>query len=72
MKSEMAHAKTFQLSKSLSVEITAGAGGVICEWLPAVPKRMTPTELINYRKALAEMVKRIDGRVLVIEAPGGK
>ncbi len=66
MKSEMAHAKTFRLSKSLSVEITAGVGGVICEWIPAVPNRMTPAELHAYRMALNEMVKQIGVRAVII------
>jgi len=73
MRSEAAETKTFRLSKRLSVEITAGPGGFVCEW-SATPKKLTARELRRYRDARNEMLtrlaERIGGRVLVIETPG--
>lgn len=69
--SEKAEAKTFRLSRRLSVEITAGAGGMVVEWLPDVPDKLTSKELRRYRAARSEMVNRladkIGGAVVVVE-----
>jgi hypothetical protein len=68
--SEAAERKTFRLSKKLSVEITVGLGGMVCEWIPA-PRRLSPRELRRYRAARSEMLERlsarIGGRVLCME-----
>lgn len=61
--SEKAEAKTFRLSKRLSVEITAGAGGIVCEWHPELPERLTAKELRRYRQARHEMLTRLAERV---------
>jgi hypothetical protein len=70
--SEAAESKTFRLSKKLSVEITVGLGGMVCEWIPAQPKNLSPQELRRYRVARDEMLERlsarIGGRVLCIGA----
>jgi hypothetical protein len=71
MTSEKAKAKTFRLSDRLSVEITVGAGGVVCEWDPDLPKKMTANEMAGYHKAMDEMVlvvaEMIGGNVMVVE-----
>lgn len=56
MNTENAKAKTFRLSDRLSVEITVGVGGLVCEWDPDLPERLTEEELTNYRKARSEML----------------
>lgn len=61
--SEAAESKTFRLSLRLSVEITVGAGGFVCEWMPEMPKRMTARELRAYRKARHEMLARLAKKV---------
>jgi hypothetical protein len=67
--SEAAETKTFRLSKRLSVEITAGPGGFVCEW--SATKKLTNRELRRYRAAREEMLQRlsekIGGKVLVLE-----
>jgi hypothetical protein len=56
---ERAEAQTFRLSRRLSVEITAGLGGMCCEWLPRKPEVLTDAELAAYRSARAEMLQRL-------------
>ena len=63
LKGEKAESKTFRLSRRLSVEITAGAGGMVVEWDLATPDWLTARELRRYRAARAEMVKRLAGRI---------
>lgn len=69
--SEAAETKTFRLSKRLSVEITVGTGGIVCEWDPELPERLTAKELRRYRAARAEMLKclaeRVGGGVVCVE-----
>jgi hypothetical protein len=68
--SEAAESKTFRLSKDLSVEITVGLGGIVCEWTPATPRKLSARELNRYRAARDEMLTRlaqiVGGRVLCI------
>jgi hypothetical protein len=69
--SEAAISRTFVLSRRLSVEITAGTGGMVVEWHPDVPERLTGGELRRYRRArnemLGELAKRLGGDILVVE-----
>lgn len=71
MKSEAAHTQTFRLSKRLRVEITAGAGGLICEWTPRVPDSLTSKEARAYRAAFHEMAQCLGVKVLIVEIPRG-
>ena len=69
--SESAESRVFQLSRRLKVEITVGAGGMVCEWDPEQPDKLTDKELRRYRAARAEMLTRlssqIGGAVVVVE-----
>ena len=70
-KTDKAAAKTFRLSKRLAVEITVGAGGMTCEWDPAMPAKLTAKELDRYRQGRNEMLRRlaemVGGNVVMIE-----
>jgi hypothetical protein len=61
--SEAAECKTFRLSNRLSIEITAGPAGFVCEWDPARPERLTAGELRRYRAARHEMLSRLAERL---------
>jgi hypothetical protein len=61
--SESAEAKTFRLSRRLKVDITVGAGGMVVEWDPEQPDKLTAKELKRYRAARAEMLSRLSGRI---------
>jgi len=60
--SEQAESKTFRLSRRLSVEITVGAGGMVVEWHPEMPDKLTAKELRRYRAARHEMLLRLSER----------
>jgi hypothetical protein len=62
-KSAQAISRAFRLSKRLSVEITAGASGLVCEWEPDMPDQLTPRELRAYRKARDEMLRKVSERL---------
>jgi hypothetical protein len=68
---ERAERQTFRLSDRLSVEITAGLGGFVVEWMPQVPQRLTGGELRRYRRARGRMLdhlaERVGGGVLCVE-----
>ncbi|RRQ22912.1 hypothetical protein D6C00_13900 [Thiohalobacter thiocyanaticus] len=74
MASEAAETRTYRLSHRLTVEITAGPGGMVCEWDPARPERLTGKELKAYRRARQEVLQRLAERtgsnVLVLEMEG--
>lgn len=61
--SEAATTKTFRLSKRLTVEITVGPAGMVCEWAPTMPKTLTAAELKAYRLARHEMLEHLAGRL---------
>jgi hypothetical protein len=69
--SEKAETGTFTLSRRLKVEITVGAGGMVCEWDPAQPEKLTAKELRRYRAARQEMLQRLaksaGGAVVCVE-----
>lgn len=69
--SEEAETKTFRLSDNLSVEITVGAGGFVCEWIPEIPSKLTKEELQNYKNGrnelLARLSAKIGGTVVVVD-----
>lgn len=71
VKTEFAESKTFRLSKRLTVEVTVGACGLLCEWTPSLPKRLTGREMTAYRTARDQMLERLadrlGGRVLIVE-----
>lgn len=58
MTTDRAEAKTFRLSRRLSVEFTVGATGMLCEWDPAPPDALTKKELRAYRAARSQMLAR--------------
>lgn len=70
--SESADRKCFRLSRRLSVEITAGPSGIVVEWCPDVPERLTAKELRRYRQARHEMLTRLADQlgttVVVVDA----
>lgn len=57
--SEQAERETFRLSRRLSVEITVGVGGIVCEWDPDMPEELTAKELRRYRAARHEMLQQL-------------
>jgi len=61
--SESAEIKTFRLSRRLSVEITVGVAGMVCEWAPAMPDQLTAKELRRYRAARNEILQRLAERI---------
>lgn len=69
--SEWAETRTFQLSRRLSVEMTVGPGGFVCEWSPDMPERLTPKEWKRYRAArhsmLTALAERLGGPVVCLE-----
>jgi hypothetical protein len=70
--SEAAETKTFRLSKRLAVTITVGVSGLVCEWDPGLPAKLTAKELRRYRAARHKMVsslaERTGGMVVVVDA----
>jgi hypothetical protein len=71
MKGEAAVTKNFRLSRKLSVEITVGPGGMVVEWEPDMPEKLTDKELRRYRAARHEMLGRLadstGGAVVCVE-----
>jgi len=69
--SEAAESKTFRLSRRLTVEITVGLGGLVCEWTPTVPSKLTDKELKRYPRGrdelLARLAHRLGSSVAVVE-----
>ena len=63
VKTEFAESKTFRLSKRLTVEVTVGACGLLCEWTPSLPKRLTGGEMAAYRSARDQMLGRLAVRL---------
>jgi len=71
---EWALTATARLSRRISVEITAGPGGMTCEWSPNRPVlgiRLNKKEVRRYRAArdelLARVAERMGGNILVVE-----
>lgn len=68
---DAAERKTFRLSRRVSVELTAGLGGLTAEWIPAMPDELTAKELRRYKQArhelLSRLAERAGGTVLVVE-----
>jgi hypothetical protein len=62
--------KTVRINATLSVEMTCGPGGFVCEWSPGPPRKLTRNE-IRYRQGrddfLAEVAVRLGGNVVVAE-----
>ena len=52
--SEAAESRTFRLSRRVSVTLTVGLGGLVVEWEPDMPERLTAKELRRYRVARAD------------------
>ena len=52
--SEAAETKTYRLSKRLTVTITVGSGGLVCEWDPDLPAKLTEKERRRYWQARHE------------------
>lgn len=71
MTDSLATSKTVRLSKRLSVTITVSKTGMVCEWLPERPTKLTAKELRRYRqardKAVAEIALSLGGSAFVIE-----
>lgn len=72
MGAEATEAKTFRLSRRLSVELSVSRIGLSAEWSPDLPVNgLTPGELRRYRKARQEMLERLaqklGGAVVVVE-----
>lgn len=70
---EWALTKTVPINATLSVTMTCGPGGFVCEWAPAPPafKQLNQRERERYRAGrdalLAELAERVGGNVLVLE-----
>jgi hypothetical protein len=71
MTGDWAITRTVRISRTLSVEMTAGPGGFVCEWLRDRPRRLSRKEIKKYRNArnalLGEVAERLGGNVLVVE-----
>ena len=69
--SEWAVRRVARLSRRYSVEITVGPAGMVCEWSPTPPRRLTKKEQSRYRAARAECITELTERlgrpVLVVE-----
>jgi hypothetical protein len=63
---ERAITKTFRLSDQLSVDITVGPNNYLCEWTPAVPRKLTRQEMRAYERAREQMLDKLS------EMVGGK
>ena len=61
-----AEAKTFRLSRRLSIEITAGVDGIEVEWEPSIPGELTKAEMEKYQDAMAELFERLASDAVVI------
>lgn len=72
MTAESTDTKIFRLSRRLSVELSVSSIGIVAEWLPGQPDKLTVAELRRYRKARDGMLERLaaklDGTVVVVEA----
>jgi hypothetical protein len=70
---EWALTRTVPINNRLTVTMTCGPGGFVCEWSPATPsfKQLKKWERKRYRAGrnalLAEVAERIGGNVLVLE-----
>jgi hypothetical protein len=63
---------TFRVGKAYRCEMRFDAErGLVAEWTPDTPRRLTPQELADYRRGrnafLAEVAKIIGGNVLLVE-----
>lgn len=62
--------QSFQLSCRLVVTITIGANGLVAEFDPEMPAKLTDKELRRYRAARHEMAERLaeklGGRVAIV------
>lgn len=71
MSGEAAATRTARLSRRLSVTVTASRLGVVAEWSPDKPRKLTRKELVRYRRvrdeALAELAARTREAVVVVE-----
>ena len=72
MTAEWAIRRFVEVGPGIAVEITAGPGGMCCEWVPDVPRRpLNKQEIRNYRtgrdRLLGEVAERMGGGVLVVE-----
>jgi hypothetical protein len=71
MTAEWAETLTARLSGRVSVEMTAGPGGFVCEWVPGVPRKLSAKEWKRYRQARHELLlrvaERMGGTVLLVE-----
>ena len=67
----LASTKTVRLSRRLSVTITVSRLGMVCEWSPGMPNKLTPKELARYRVArdavVSEAAERLGGSALIVE-----
>lgn len=63
--------KTVRLSRRLTVTLTASRLGITAEWIPEIPRDLTPKEMRRYRQARDGMLRRLGERlgcsVVVVE-----
>lgn len=69
---EWAIRRFVEVGPGIAVEMTAGPGGMCCEWVPDKPRRpLTKQEIRNYRAGrdalLGEVADRLGGNLLVVE-----
>jgi hypothetical protein len=61
---------SFRVGKRYRCEMRFTNRGLVAEWTPAPPKKLTPEELAEYRRGrdtfLAEVAKLIGGDILVV------
>jgi hypothetical protein len=70
---EWALTRTVSINDKLTVTMTCGPGGFVCEWSPTTPKpkQLNLEDQKRYRAGrdalLAELAERVGGNVLVLE-----
>jgi hypothetical protein len=72
MSATWAITRRIKINATLSADMTAGPGGLVVEWIGAVPRRLTAAEQRRYRngrdRLLTELSARMGGaRILVVE-----
>jgi hypothetical protein len=68
---EWALTRTVPINDRLSVTMTCGPMGFVCEWSPTTPKELKKKERKRYRAGrdalLADVAERMGGNILVVE-----
>jgi hypothetical protein len=68
---EWAISRVIPINDRLSVTMTCGPMGFVCEWSPTTPKELKKKERRRYRagrdQLIAEVAARLGGNILLVE-----